>query len=227
MSKHSLKVSKRTVIGRKVKNLRSKGTAPANIFGKKVPSLNISVEVKLFLKTFAEVGESTLLYLEVEGEKEPRPVFVREMVKDPVSGNLLHVVFNQVNLKEKVTAPVPVILSGTAPAETEKLGILVQQLDEIEIEALPADMPENISIDISGLSEVGANISVADLKLDKKFEVKTDPDTIIVQIEALAKEEIAPAPIVAEGEVGPAPVEGEPTPSSESPKDTTEKSSKE
>jgi large subunit ribosomal protein L25 len=192
MAKHILKVLKRTITGRKVKTLRRQNQTPANIFSKGLTSINITVDTKPFLKTFSIVGESTLLYLDVEGEKESRPVFIRQVVKHPVSGSVLHIAFNQVNLKEKVTAPVPLVLAGVASAEKDKLGILVQQLDEIEVTALPTDMPENISVDVSGLSEVGASITVADLKLDKKFENKTDPATIIVQIAALAKEEVAP-----------------------------------
>lgn len=193
MLKHELKVQSRTVSGRKSKLLRQKGIIPGNIFGKKIKSHSIQLDQKTFLQVFSEAGESSLIYLHLDADKDPRPVFVRERSVHPVTGELLHIAFNQVDLKEKVTAPVSIILTGEAPAEKEKLGILVQQVDEIEVEALPTDMPENIQIDVSGLAEVGAHISVGDLKLDTtKLEVLTDPTTILVQIEALAKEEVAP-----------------------------------
>jgi len=224
MAKHSLKVTKRILVGRKVKKLRTQGLTPANIFGNKITSKNVSVETKPFQKIFTIVGESSLLYLEVEGEKEPLPVFVRQITKNPVTGELYHIAFNQVNLKEKVTAPVPLIVFGKSPAEAEKQGILVQQLDEVEIEGLPTDMPENIQVDVSVLDVVGSKIIVSDLKLDKtKLVTKTDPETIIVQIEALAKEEVAPvvAPTTPEDETGASPKEGEKTPATDAEKTTS------
>lgn len=194
-------------MGRDVKKLRSQKLVPGNVFGRKIDSTNLQVSAKDFSKLFKEVGESTLIYLDIKGEKEPRPVMVSEVTKHPVTGQLLHVAFHQVDLKEKVSAKVAVKLSGEAPAEKEKLGILVQQADEIEIEALPTDMPENITVDVSLLSTVGSSITVKDLKLESnKLSVKTDPETIIVKIEELAKEEVVappPAPEAAAEEAAP------------------------
>jgi large subunit ribosomal protein L25 len=212
MEKHEIQGQPRTVTGKKVKKIRSKGLTPGNVFGKNIKSVSVQIETKPFMKIFSQIGESTLAYLKVSGEKEDRPVFITNLAKDHVTGLLLHVTFHQVDLKEKVTAPVPIKLLGEASAEKEKLGIMVQQLDELEVEALPTDMPEHIEIDISGLAEVGSHITVSDLKLDaSKLTVKTDPSTIVVQIEALAKEEIVATPTVAVGEVGPVPAEGEAT----------------
>jgi large subunit ribosomal protein L25 len=201
MAKHSLSVQPRVLTGRAVKKLRAQGLVPANIFGNHIDSVNVQVNTKTFSKLFNEVGESTLIYLQVEGEKEERPVLVREVVNHPVSGQLQHISLNQVNLKEKVTAPVSLVLEGEAPAVTEKAGILVQQLDEIEIEALPTDMPENITIDISSLKAVDDAIAVKDLHLDSsKIKVETDLESIIVKIEPLAAEEPVEAPAPAAGE---------------------------
>lgn len=207
MIKHLLQAQNRTLTGRSVKRLRSQGIAPANIFGKKIPSVSIQVSLKDFDKLRHQVGESTLLYLRLEGEKDERPVLVRDVVIHPVTGKPLHLSFNQVNLKEKVIAPVPVNLTGEAPAEQEKLGILVQQLDEVEIEALPTDIPEGLEVDVSSLTEVGASLSVKDLSVDHtKITIKTDPEAILVKIEPLAAEEKVEIPVATE-----VPVEGEST----------------
>ena len=203
MDKHQLTTQTRKITGRKVKSLRQEGVTPANIYGKKTASLSIQINTKDFSKLFSKVGESTLIYLKNDSDKDLRPVFITDVVKHPVSGQTLHVTFHQVDLKEKVTAPVPVRLTGEASAEKEKLGILVQQLDELEIEALPTDMPESIQVDISGLSEVGSNIKISNLKLDSKLHIITDPGSIIVQIEALAKEEVVAPPVVTEEAVVP------------------------
>lgn len=184
--------------GRSVKKLRAEGFVPANIFGKSIKSQSIQTNSKEFLKLYRQVGESTLLNLKIAEEKQDRPVFIRDVTVHPVSGNLLHVSFHQVDLKEKITAPVPLVMVGDAPAEKEKLGILVQQLDEVEISALPVNIPVNIQVEVSSLAEVGSQITVADLKVDtSKLEIKTDPDQVIVRIEPLAKEEPVEAPAAA------------------------------
>jgi len=220
MEKHEITGQDRILVGRKVKNLRKQGLVPGNIFGNKIESKNIQLDTKKFLLLYHKVGESALCYLKVDGEKDPRPVFINQITKNPVTGDLLHVAFHQVDLKQKVTAPVPILLVGEAQAEKDKLGIMVQQIDEIEIEALPADMPENISLDVSSLAVVGAHFSVSDIKLDStKLEIKSDPETIVVQIEGLAKEEVAP--VVA------APTEAEVAPSTESPATPTAETPKE
>ncbi len=215
MEKPKITCQPRIISGHKVKKLRAQGLTPANVYGKKIKSTNIQLDTKKFINLYPRIGESTLVYLQVAGEKEDRPVFISDLVLHPVSGSLQHVVFHQVDLKEKVTAPVAIKLVGESEAEKEKLGILVQQLDELEVEALPTDMPEHIEVEISGLSVAGANIKVADLKIDTaKLTVKTDPGTIIVQIETLAKEEeVVPSP-PAEGTI---PAEGAPVPEGATP----------
>ena len=92
-------------------------------------------------------------------------------------------------MKEKVKANVPVKLIGESPAEKEKLGVLVQQLEEIEVEALPTDMPEHIEVDVTILAEVDQAIHVKDLKISSKVEVLSDGGQIIAKIEPMAKEE--------------------------------------
>ena len=215
MTKHTLSADPRKLTGRKVKALRHQGLTPANVFGKDVKSQSLQISTPDFLKLRKATGESTLIYLNITGEKEPRPVMVHEVTVDPVTDHVLHVDFHQVNLKEKTTAPVAVKLTGESPAEKEKLGILVQQLHELEIEALPADMPESIEVSVASLAAEGDTILVKDIKVSVKLTVKTNPEAIVVKIERLAKEEPKEVPVVApvaEGEVAPeaVPAEGGP-----------------
>jgi len=196
MNKPQLSVQPRTILGRKVKTLRSQALVPANIFGKKIPSLNVQLNTKDFQKVYREVGESTLLYLQVEGEKENRPVLVSQVIYPPTSAQILHIAFHQVDLKQKVTVPVSVKLTGEAPAEKDGLGILVQQQDEVEIEGLPTDMPDHLDADVTSLTEVNQAIYALDVKLSAKLVLKTNPETIIAKIEPLAKEEKVEAPPV-------------------------------
>lgn len=225
MEKHTLKVASRKVTGRKVKSLRATGMAIANIYGKGVKSVSIQLDAKEFAKLFTQVGESILIYMQVDAEKEERPVLVRKVVYHPVSGKILHIDFNQVSLKEKITAPVAIELTGESPAVKAALGILVQQLHEVEIEALPTDMPEHITVDISGLTEVDQAIYVKDLKVDAKLTITDALDQIVVKIEKLAAEEVVEVTAPVEGETPVTegqPVEGAPESSDQSAKPAEE-----
>lgn len=194
--KHTLTAEPRQVTGRKVKQIRQQGLAPANIFGSQIRSLAIQLPQSDFLDTYQEVGDTGLIYLKIQGEKDPRPALVHLIQTDPVKGNLIHIDFRQVDLKAKITAHVPVELTGESPAAEQHGGILVHDLDEVEVEALPTDFPESIEIDISTLKEIGESLHVSDLKIDtKKLTILTDSESIVAHVEApKEEEEESPAP---------------------------------
>jgi large subunit ribosomal protein L25 len=232
MEKIVLKAKSRKEVGRKVKLLRKGGILPANIYGKKIKSESIQIGVSDFRDVYKKAGETGLIYLELEGgkeKKEERPVLVANIQKDPVSDMLLHIDFHQVDLKEKVEAKVPVELVGESPAEKQSIGTVVQYLKEIEVEALPTDLPEKFQIDISALTEVDQMVHVKDLPYDKsKIEVKTDIEEILIKVEPPQKEEVIAPPVTevsAEGEVPaaegeiPATEEGEPAKEEAKPKE--------
>jgi len=211
-TKFSLKATKRDVFGRKVKRLRKEGLIPANVFGKKVKSEDLSVNGKEFSEVFEKAGETQIIHL------NDKPVLVSGLQIDPVTSEYLHIDFRQVDLTEKITAKVPVELIGESPAEKQSIGTVVQQISEIEVEALPTDLPEKIEVDITTLTEVDQTVFVKDLKVDKKVTIKTDLELIIVKVEPPTKEEVVEVPAPVEGEVsaegetsveGEAPVEGE------------------
>lgn len=200
MQKQILKAKKRKILGRKVKNLRKEGILPANIYGKGVKSLAIEVSAEDFKKTFKEVGETGLI--EIQIAKQKKPVLVNNVHKDPVSDLPLHIDFHQVNLKEEVTANVQIELVGDSPAEKQGLGTIVQYLDEVEVKALPTNLPEKFQLDLSGLDEVDKALYIKDLSVGKKVKVDADPEEVVVKIEPLRKEEevAPPAEEVVEGE---------------------------
>lgn len=211
MTRPSIKIEKREVLGRKVKKLRKEGLMPANIYGKNIASESVSVSLEDFLKIFAEAGESQLVDLKLGSEI--RPVLIHNVQLDSVSDIPLHADFHQVSLKEKTTAMIPVELVGESPAVEQKIGILIQPISEVEVEALPTDLPEKITLDISGLDEVGKTVTLAEAKIDaSKIEIKAGSELVVAKIDplAIAEEEIAPPPAEeeapAEGEV---PVEGD------------------
>ena len=204
-----LKAEVRKIEGRKVKNLRAQGILPANIYGRNIKSQAVQVLLKDFEKVYSEVGETGLVDLEVG--KEVRPVLVHNVQLNPVTDKPVHVDFLQVDLKEKVEADVPVEMAGESPAEKQALGTVVQYINEIQVEALPRDLPEKFVVDISGLTEVDQAIFVRNIKVDRsKVELKGDAEAIVVKVEPPQKIEETPAPVESEAPVeGATPAKGE------------------
>jgi len=212
MQAKELKAEVRKVEGRKVKNLRKQGILPANVSGKKIKSSSVQVDLKEFKKVFSEVGETGLVELKIGSET--KPVLIHNLQVNPVSDEPVHADFLQVDLKEKVEAEVPVEMIGESPAEKQGIGTVVQYVNEVKVEALPADLPEKFEIDTSELAEVDQAVHIKDIKVDRtKVDIKDDPEEIVVKVEPPQKEEVVAPPAPAEGEVpaegGVAPVEGE------------------
>lgn len=214
---HKLSGEKRSIVGKKVKQLRANDVLPGNVYGKNIKSLAVQVGLKDFQTLYNEVGETGLVELTVAGEKKPHPVLIQNPQLHPVSGAYLHVDFHEVELTEKMRVQVPIELIGESPAAEKALGVLIQNINELEVEALPTELPESIDVDITNLKEVGDEIKVSDIKAKAGYTITEEPETTIVRINPLEKEEeAAPAP-ADEGEE--APTEGE-----EKPAEDTEKS---
>lgn len=184
-----LKVEKRDITGRRVNTLRRQGILPGNVFGKDIESFTIQLPTADFTKIYAEAGETGLIELSIGDSKHP--VLVSNLHVHPVTNAPLHVDFHEVNLKEKVTATVPVEMTGESPAEKSGDGTVVQQLQEIEVEALPTDLPESFIVDVSSLTAVDQAIYVKDLDYDReKVEIMVDQESIVVAVAEPQKEEV-------------------------------------
>lgn len=198
MTRQTITAEKRTIVGRAVKNLRKAGLVPANIFAKGIESEAISLNLKEFKKVFKVAGETGLIDIVVNDKTYP--VLVTEFQIHPITGETIHIDFHKVNLKEKVQATVPVHVIGESPAVKSGIGNLMQQIDEIEVEALPTELPDHFDVDITPLVEVDQAIFVRDIVGDsKQVEILADADLIVVKIEAPQKEvviEEAPAAVV-------------------------------
>lgn len=215
MSNYSVKANIRTALGRSVRALRRTGVVPANIFGKKIKSVAIQVEEKALKDVLKKAGETNLIDITVDGGKN-HPVLVAGYSQDPVTGALLHVDFHEVDLNVKTTAMVP--LKAVGESEAVKAGkVLVLQRNELEVEALPANLPNEIEVDITTLVEVGSTIHAKDLKLDRsKVSLMVEDEEVIATIQEPAVEEAPVAPEGAEAEAAPA--DGEATAKAEEPK---------
>src|SRR3990167_10595074 len=139
MEQVPLTAQKRTVLGRKVKSLRREGIIPAHVYGHKVKTVHVQVKASEFGKVFEKAGETGIIDLAVDNEK--RPVLVKNVQVHPVSDIPLHIDFYHLNLLEKVKVDVPLEIVGEAPAVQDRTGLLLTPVTEVEVEALPADLP--------------------------------------------------------------------------------------
>lgn len=187
MKRLKLTVTERKVLGKKVKKLRKEGILPGNIYGKDMKSMSVQVPYKDFEAIFKETGETGLLDVEVNGQL--RPVLIHNVQIDHLNRNIVHADFFQVNLKEKVKTMVPLQIIGEAKAVADKLGILLAPMSEIEVEALPEELPEHVEVNVESLAAVDEQITVADLKLPKGVEVLTNPSQVVVKIAELVTKE--------------------------------------
>lgn len=209
MDKTNLTSQPRDITGRKVKKLRAQGLVPAHVFGHEIKSENISIDEKDFKAIYHKVGETGIINLKLDTKEYP--VLVKGLHLDPVSLKILHVDFYKVNLSEKVKVQVPLEVVGESVAVETKIGLLLTPVSEVEVEALPANLPEKIEVNIETLKEVGDSITVADLKVDDKIEILSDAELVVALIgEFITKEmEEAEAEIEAEAEAAAAASEEE------------------
>jgi large subunit ribosomal protein L25 len=198
MNKYVLSGTVRTILGKKVRSLRSDNRLPATVYGKTTKPITIAVSLSDFTKLYDEAGETGLIELTIE--KHVHPVLIHTVQLHPVSRAILHVEFHEVDLKEKVHADVPVECIGEPQAIKEKIGVLLTLIDHIEVEALPTNLPEKISVDITSLAQVNDQILVVDLVIPADVTVLTDPTLIVVKIGAFVVEKEPESVVPTEGE---------------------------
>jgi len=182
-----LKADVREVTGRKVKVLRQEGLVPAVLYGHADPTL-LQIEAKPLGKVLREAGTHQLIGLQI-GNKKPVVTLARDIQRDAIRHNYLHVDFYAVKMDEKVTAQIPLVIEGVSPAVKDHGGILTHGMDEIEIECLPSDLLSAIEVNIEGLVEYNDSISVSDLVVPSSITVLSDPDSMVVKVEAPRLEE--------------------------------------
>ncbi len=195
---HKLRVAPRTLFGKKTKQLRRAGVIPANIFGSTIDSLSVELPLATFKKLYADSGDTHVVNLQVEGEAKTRPVLVSQVYYHPVTQTIDHVDFRQVDLTQTINAQIPLEVVGESLAVTDLGGMLITSIDEVEVEALPQDLPDKIVVDISTLTELNQSLQVKDLAVDTvKVTMLTDPETVVVVVQEAQsqEEEVAEEPI--------------------------------
>ena len=181
-----LSVKLRPETGRGNKQIRKQGLIPAILYGRKIKNLALSVEARDFEKVYQEAGESTLIKLKIEeGQdkaKKERVVLIHEVANDPVSDEPIHVDFYQVKMDESIKAEVPLVFVGESPAVKEAAGVLVKNIQSLEVETLPQDLPHQIEVDVSSLKTVDSKIHIKDLKLPAAVKIEVQPEEVVVLV---------------------------------------------
>lgn len=185
--------------------LRSAGSIPAVLYGPKEDATPITIDVQAFTRLFKEAGETTIVKL--KGVGDDKDTLIHDVQFHPVTDMPLHADFYVLEKGKKITLSIPLEFVGAAPAE--KLGhIVTKVLHEVEIEVAPAELPQQLDVDLTKLENVGDHILAKEIKLPASAELKTDPEEIVVSITAFVEEK----PLETEvklAEVGEEPKEGE------------------
>ncbi len=190
-------VQPRTVVGKTVAKLRREGTLPASIYGRGLDSVAVQLPYVVARDLMNAHGYNSLINVQVDGESKPRPVVVKQVAQNPVTRELWHLDFYQVDLTRKISGPVTVHFTGEAPAVIDHNAVLVIHADTVTVEALPADMPESLEVSLESLVEFDTYLYAKDIKTGEGVEVLSDPEFLLAAVtrprivaDAAADEEI-------------------------------------
>jgi len=203
-----LNASIRSETGRHVHAVRRRGEVPAVLYGHNVEPQALAIDARNLQRVWRRAGHSHLVDLALDGGRA-RKVLIRELQINPRNAELMHVDLFAVNLREKLVVEIPLVPVGESPAVTEfKLGVLQQIITAVKVECMPGDIPSQLSVDISGLTEVDQGIRLAEVPMPDRVSLATgvDPDELVLKVAqvrvAAEAEEVEAAPAEAEGEAG-------------------------
>jgi large subunit ribosomal protein L25 len=177
-----LNAEKRDVIGKQVRALRRQGQLPAVIYGHGIKPLLISLNQKEASRILPSLSSSHLVVIKVD--EKPHTTLVREKQRHPVKGHMIHIDFQEVSMTERLKAQVQLVIVGDSPAVKNFNGIIVVNMEELEVEALPGDLPDRITLNINSLTNIGDAIHVRDIQLPSTVDMLEDPNEIIVVVTA-------------------------------------------
>jgi len=190
MEKYVLEAKKREIIGKQVKALRREGLLPAVIYGSDIEPMPLTLNTNEVRQILSVTGANTLITIKI-GKKE-HLALVRDLQREVITRNLLHVDFQEVSMEETISTTVPVLVVGESPAVKELNALLVTSLDYLQIEAKAKDLPDTISVDVSELVQIGDNIQVKDLIISGDVNILDDLELTVVVVAAPTLMEIEP-----------------------------------
>jgi len=195
MSQHTLTVTARETTGKEAaKRMRREGLVPAVAYGHKEEPVKLAFNAKELRDIISHEGSHGLFNLKQEGAPD-LPVIIKSLQKHPVSHVVISADFLRVSLDEKVHSTIPIHLTGESDGVRVEGGVLIQALHEVEIESLPQDVPEHISVDISGLEYNGAPIHVSEMTVPAGITIITDGETPVAVVNPPTVEPIVEEPL--------------------------------
>lgn len=180
MEKMLINAEKRSLFGKKVGALRRQGSIPGIIYGHNAKPIAIQMNARELARFLTKVTSSSIVTVSIDGENHT--ALIRELQRNFIRNEVIHVDFQEVSLKEKIRTRITVSLTGVAPAVKNFGGIVLHEREWIEVEALPTDLPERITVDLSSLENIGDAIRVSGLNLGDAITVFADPEEVIVSI---------------------------------------------
>ncbi|WP_069650445.1 50S ribosomal protein L25 [Caloranaerobacter ferrireducens] len=164
--------------------IRSRGQVPGVIYGHHFSGYSVQFDALELNKVIKEYGENALINVEVEGNTFP--VMIKEIQRDPIKGNIIHIDLQKIYETEKIHVTVPIVLKGKE--YVKNIGVIQQQLKNIEIECLPTQVPKNITVDISNLL-TGRSLRVSDVEFGEEISVLNDKNEVIVSLASMKNED--------------------------------------
>lgn len=164
------------------------GVIPGILYGRGIGNLMLWFNRREFNKIYKETGESSVFKVKPENDKE-RNVIIKEVQRDILNGKPIHVDFYQVRMDEAIEAAIPLFFSGESAAVKELGGVLVKNMDEIEVRCLPGDLPKQIEVDVSKIENFDDYIYVKDLPVSEKIKLSIDPETVVAMVSPPRTEE--------------------------------------
>ncbi len=204
MAEFGLKAEARNIKGKKVSQLRNEGKIPGAIYGPNIEPQKVTFDYRELEITLRDAGGTNVIDITVDGG-DNIPVLAREVQRSVIKGDILHVDFLAPDMNKKIRAEVRVEIIGQSPLVVARQGIMLTGPNSIQLEMLPGNLLNKVTVDVSGLEEIGDTISVKDLPLREGITVINDPEEMIVKIvqpSAARAAEMEAALAGAEGEEG-------------------------
>lgn len=181
MSTHiALKAQPRTMVGKQVKTVRKQGMVPGTLYGPKMQPLSVQFPHRALQVVLMNAGGTHLIDIELDGKKYP--ALARDVQRDILKGDILHVDFLAVDMMAKITAEIPISLINESPVVTSREGILITGPNSLTVETLPENLVDQIEIDLSSLKELGDDIQVKDINLGENTVILNDPEEMIAKV---------------------------------------------
>jgi len=204
-----IKLEERKLTGKKIKQLREKGSIPGVIYNSKGESINISIDRGTAVHLYKTATPTTILDVEINGKE--KKAIVKDVDINPRTAQILHIAFFEITPKKEMDFTVPFTLKGVAPAVKNSIGILVQVSDSIQVRCKLEDLASEIEVDVTGLEHPGQTISLEDIHLPNGLKLVHEEDAAlpIATITQPQKLEILEEETKPEEEEGEEKVEGE------------------